>query len=114
MNKIDALEKSVEMWRWLAEDGLRQKIDWPGHTGDRMPISCCYLCRYTMDLREDCTSCPMYGHWPDEVHICHEGDSAYNQWESDVEYNISTERRAEIASELAEAMEQRLEELKNE
>lgn len=53
MTKIEAVRKSAEKWRAVA-NGDRERID-----------ECCALCRYVVSMAQaDCINCPMFGRWP--------------------------------------------------
>ena len=76
LTKKKALDISIELWEWLAEDGSRRKSDWPGwgkYGGMRADCPLCEytsraehrdqisLCRYTC-LLKGCYSLS-YGRW---------------------------------------------------
>ena len=63
LTRQQAIDKSIELWKWLAETG-KEKEDYPWPRG-KQPIDGCYLCEYALQVedREDgedaCSYCPL-------------------------------------------------------
>ncbi len=79
MNREEAVEKSIELWTWLAETGLK-KSKWPGWDEGQV-ISQCFLCEYSANENRDvdCSVCPYFKHFG---HKCFIIRSAYDKWEN--------------------------------
>ncbi len=72
--QIEAVEKTVVMWRLLATDPELTKSDilklkWPKET----PENECFLCKYYFSTPEGCGACPLY-----HSNACFSG--AYRDW----------------------------------
>lgn len=83
LTERQAVEKSIELWTWLAETG-KNKNDWPKWEcmGGQYPdvMSHCFLCEYNDrnggDYPENCFFCPYYA----EYGSCKEGKSPFSKW----------------------------------
>lgn len=90
MTSKEALEKSIELWEWLAEDGRRGKCSPGSPVLIEKPISGCYLCDFTTGgsnkrvLTVDCTLCPMKDRWwgidGKLCEVCFIANSIYDKW----------------------------------
>ena len=49
LTKKRAIEKSIELWEWLAETGEEWKKEWSGWDGAKA-FNDCFLCEYTLGL----------------------------------------------------------------
>lgn len=81
LTRAGAIGGSVELWTWLAEDGGREKKDWPGWKYHGKVIAHCFLCQYDLRNRVShdiagCPECPYYqrfGH-------CNTNQKPYARW----------------------------------
>lgn len=89
MNKVEAVRKSVEMWKELAKTGSWKKTK--VYSGKNEGSFCCYLCDYaTLKARRSvyptCQFCPLTNLLPKEEkklsleQICGSTYSPYNYW----------------------------------
>ena len=83
MSDKEVLDKTIEMWEELAEDGSRRKQDWPGWDGilDAGPVRYhCLLCdKYRENCSEEpCAKCPYYQTFGRK---CFEGTEPFSKWE---------------------------------
>ncbi|KKM04728.1 hypothetical protein LCGC14_1761280 [marine sediment metagenome] len=72
MTKTEAIDRTIELWTWLAETGERHKGDWPGwkrHGGEYdLAGSDCFLCKHSLrgQFTPHCTTyclyCLKFGH----------------------------------------------------
>ena len=78
MNRKEAVEKSIELWTWLAETG-KEKFEWEGL--DRHLISDCFLCEFTSpgNVFSNCNRCPYYEEFGG---VCFKSKSVYDKWEN--------------------------------
>lgn len=77
MDAIEALERTLELWEWLAATGSRDKQNWPGWKQVKQSVLFhCYLCEYT---RGKCQKCPLYGKW-DGALTCTTKDAPFDNW----------------------------------
>ena len=92
LTKLEALEKSLAMWEWMAETGSKDKYEYFDYLKSKgidtgvIPMFCCYLCEYQNQrypfffvnslCGKDCLV-----HWTDKCnkHCCDEG-SPYGLW----------------------------------
>jgi len=113
MTKRQALEWTVEMWRWLAKNPGKDKNDYLAlHKPTTRWNSECALCQYTVEhsstKRRDCSLCPLLKFWGkfirSEFDPCiHAGP--YARWCVDKSDSVA-------AREIANAAQRRLKELK--
>ena len=93
MTRIEALEKSLKMWKWLRDQAFKgnyyKKEDWFENIGEKRVCSSCYLCEYAKNNLDDlgkalCVKCPIE-EWRDSKKIletprCALESSPYHQW----------------------------------
>jgi hypothetical protein len=87
MNTREALEKSILLWDWLADNPGEHKHDglFALFPGEPRPLNNCFLCESVSYVDDDgyeatdCTRCPV---WPNPYHLsnCEEIDSPYSIW----------------------------------
>ncbi len=62
MTKTEAIDRTIELWTWLAETGKEDKEDWNGWgwNGGKYSnnINKCFLCDFAYDFDVDCPLCP--------------------------------------------------------
>ena len=80
LTERQAIEKSIELWEWLAETG-EDKDDWLGWKRNGGKYSGhisgdCFLCEYTKRL--SCTECPYNLHYK---YVCQWDNTPYANWE---------------------------------
>ncbi len=84
LTKKEAIDISIELWRWLAKTGANHKSKWPGWKKYGRIQNDCPLCEYTLFLsegnrigiHESCTDCPYaasFGH-------CLSTTNPYRRW----------------------------------
>lgn len=81
MDKVEAVEKTVKMWEWLAADSGRNKWKYFGEFGitDRPKRDDCYLCEAFGQIGhrgEACFDCPLY----EAGEHCFRNGSAFRNW----------------------------------
>ena len=94
LSELEAIDQSIELWKWLAEDGSRIKDGWPGWRQRGYAKSLCPLCEYEsqrqeVELKKSCGYCPYnkrFGH-------CCDFGSPYRAWE----HSSSDSERVEYA-----------------
>ena len=66
MNRKEAIDKSVKIWRYLAETGAEDKVKAYSNLKLETDRYLCPLCVFIGEIGEEpsCTNCPMYGLWP--------------------------------------------------
>lgn len=67
MTEREAVEKSLELWEWLAETGAN-KMSWPKRNEFTPPGYDCFLCDYIASTPHvigwiDCKKCPLVDTW---------------------------------------------------
>ncbi len=91
MSKLEALQKTVEMWDWLAENPRKRKADYIRLHQLKAPSYCCELCQYVLNITDngsffdgDCKEhCPLYNLWGQdtiEACPCEMEGSPYQEW----------------------------------
>ena len=82
-----ALEKSIEMWEWLAEHPHKEKLDYFADKNiGEIPWADCYLCEYCNTVQEEHTHCEMCpvdwtGNGNYEARYrCEHSNSPYKAW----------------------------------
>ncbi len=89
MTKRECLEKTIELWDWLAADRDRYKSNWPGFNGNTETLSRCYCCQYARDQEPegmfalDCSFCPLIGYawsYDGKRAPCTLGEAPYEKW----------------------------------
>ncbi len=63
MTKIEALRRSVRLWRWLSSKKGRRKFEWFNkyYPNEIVPDAGCYLCHlYDTDPNYHCENCPLF------------------------------------------------------
>lgn len=84
MTAREAVEKTKEMWAWLAETG-RDKADYFATIGipvKEIPINGCWLCQSAV---RGCYDCPLFGLWVEDgrgIETCEAFKSPYEMWAS--------------------------------
>lgn len=60
-----AIDISIRLWTWMAEDGTREKGNWPGWKRIGPLDNECALCEYAFnaDIKGRCTACPYREHF---------------------------------------------------
>ena len=108
ITKREALEKTAAMWRWLSQDGRREKSDYPGlREEEHYPINECYCCQYAEEHNagsDPCMSCPLSSLWPIYCINC---TSPYAEW-SEARNRNEFDNAEKYALEIALAAEEEL------
>jgi len=84
LTERQAIEKSIELWEWLAKTGSEHKIDWDGWEENEEITDDCFLCEYAVQksgtdyLDERCLVCPYYRKYG---YKCFEDSSSYCAWD---------------------------------
>jgi len=76
ITKVEALQRTIELWEWLAQTGNETKWDWPGWGKYQRVENNCFLCQFA----ERCALCPLYRHWG-RATLCTDNNSPYFLWE---------------------------------
>ena len=90
LTERQAIEKSIELWEWLAETGSYWKDDWDGWEEDVEITDECFLCEYAVQesgtayLDKRCLVCPYYGKYGFK---CVNGCSPYCAWDDADDYD---------------------------
>ncbi len=81
LTRRQAIDKSIELWEWLAETG-KEKKDYPWE--GKVPTVECYLCEFTHGHREyvralieTCRKCPYVEQYS---RACQALDTTYYKW----------------------------------
>ena len=59
LTKKEAIKRHRELWGWLAENPMKDKLDWPGWERYDAALNDCFLCEYTSDKFSKCEHCPV-------------------------------------------------------
>lgn len=97
MTKLEALQKSLEMWTWLRDQAREgkyyRKEDWFEVTKNRYVSCWCYLCEYAEEVTSvgyTCANCPIQDWEEDEYeeifcpNPCCQETSPFLQWSKDI------------------------------
>ena len=89
MSGEEALDKTIEMWEWIADNGSRRKDAWPGWDGilDAGNVEAlCLLCdKYReMSSVKSCAKCPYYQTFG---HKCFERTEPFSMWKDASDYD---------------------------
>ena len=106
VNKVEAVEKTVRMWEWLACNPSRYKRKYFEEFGitDRPRKDDCYLCDAFREMefrRNGCPGCPLY----EAGEHCFEKSSAFYMW-----MTASSEVRSDSAQKIVDICKRWLEE----
>lgn len=115
LTKRKALEKTIEMWSWLAENPDKDKEDFFEFKNiSNIPYSECYCCEFD-GIWGNCRNCPIINWNYDAdnnmivVDRCTNSGSAYGIWRSAI---VSTKTKQQAARRIAELAELELNKLK--
>ena len=115
LTKRKALEKTIEMWSWLAEHPDKDKEDFFEFKNiSNIPYSECYCCEFD-GIWGNCRNCPIINWNYDAdnnmvvVDRCTNSGSAYGIWRSAI---VSTKTKQQAARRIAELAELELNKLK--
>ena len=63
--ELEAIDTTIELWKWMHKTGSSLKFEWPGFEGKDMESSC-PLCQYAVEKSREivksvarCNCCPM-------------------------------------------------------
>lgn len=94
LSRRDALEITMEMWDWLAENPEKTKADWLDLQESRIPQldQQCACCEFTIDrtssqTHRQCVKCPLQSLWGNTRDAC-----ANNQWSPYLVYILKGSR----------------------
>ena len=66
LTKKEAIKRHRELWGWLAENPMKDKLDWPGWERYDAPLNGCFLCEYALKSKKNdsnrlniCDYCPV-------------------------------------------------------
>lgn len=100
MTKVEALEKSIEMWKWMRDEMMegrvRVKEDWFEKISDPYGFYCdSYLCHYAIEqsdivFERTCDRCIIR-----EWKHCSDIDSPYEQWRRNINQYLQKENYEE-------------------
>jgi len=114
LTKRKALEKTIEMWSWLAENPDKDKEDFFEFKNiSNIPYSECYCCEFD-GIWGNCRNCPIINWNYDAdnnmvvVDRCTNSGSAYGIWRSAI---VSTKTKQQAARRIAELAELELNKL---
>lgn len=83
MNKKEALEKAIKVWKTLAANPGMTKEEAYGVLNLNMDMNYCSLCEYSSDLKSrfavDCRKCPVWGNTGGRA-LCECRGSPYRKW----------------------------------
>ena len=119
---LEALEKSLEMWKWIASNPEKDKLDYLDSIGVsdiEMPQNCCYLCELCLEETKDsrgvdrgfvihCEDCPVI--WgvgkQDKVDsiYCEYSSSPYKQWGKAKDLESKSRYASEVADRIQSAI----------
>lgn len=60
LTKKEAIKRHRELWGWLAENPMKDKLDWPGWERYDAALNDCFLCEYTSNKFSKCEHCPVW------------------------------------------------------
>lgn len=76
MTRKEAIERSIELWTWLAETG-KQKREWPEWEKYEEQRRHCFLCEYSLvEWNTGCSACPYY----EQFGLCYAKNAPFNKW----------------------------------
>lgn len=79
LTREEAIKRHREMWKWLAENPMKKKADWPGWSKAGYAENHCFCCEYVKYFSTDgCKSCPVV--WQDTPACVYE-NSFYRKWQ---------------------------------
>ena len=92
LTEEQAIDRSIDLWKWLAETG-GEKEDWPGWSKYDRIASDCFLCEYDFGNRRitycpQCHTCPYYEKYG---YSCYDSGKPYSRWEDAVEDGEDTD-----------------------
>jgi hypothetical protein len=112
MDTREALEKSIVLWDWLADNPGKSKISAIDtcYPNEPPPLYNCFLCesvKYKQSNQNwaDCTQCPVWPTVDEDDGGCEANDSPYQAW-------VDDHRNAAAARAVANLCRKALEELK--
>jgi len=114
LSEIDALEITRDMWNWLSQDLNRTKHQWIKEFQPhllwklRNECACCSYAYQVDSMLQDCTKCPLRGHWGSTTTACNKDGADYTVWYDDKNCDIIRIRAAEN---IARAASKRISEL---
>ena len=73
LTEKQAIDISIELWTWLAEDGSRIRWQWPGWIKYGSMSAGCSLCEYSC---RNCNNCPYYS----KIGWCYKPGRPYYRW----------------------------------
>ena len=66
LTKKEAIKRHRELWGWLAENPMKDKLDWPGWERYDVALNDCFLCEYALKSQKNdsnglsrCDYCPV-------------------------------------------------------
>jgi len=66
LTKEEAIKRHRELWAWLAENPMKDKLDWPGWKRYDVALNDCFLCEYALKSPKNdfnglsiCDYCPV-------------------------------------------------------
>lgn len=66
LTKKEAIKRHRELWAWLAENPMKDKLDWPGWERYNAALNGCFLCEYALKSKKNdsnrlniCDYCPV-------------------------------------------------------
>lgn len=59
LTKKEAIKRHRELWGWLAENPMKDELDWPGWERYDAALNDCFLCEYTSNKYSKCEHCPV-------------------------------------------------------
>lgn len=66
LTKKEAIKRHRELWGWLAENPMKDKLDWPGWERYDAALNGCFLCEYALKSKKNdsnrlniCDYCPV-------------------------------------------------------
>ncbi len=107
LTKKEALEKTIEMWTWLAEHPEAEKKDYFKENNiSNRPICDCYCCQYALEInaKSRCRYCPA---WFD-TNGCYVDNSPYFKWRYEKD---SKSKRTKYALEIVALAKEKIKEL---
>ena len=112
LTKSEAIANHRKMWRWIAEETLKQKCKvekseyFKAHGITYVPLTLCYCCEYILDAGV-CPDCLI--EWGGEYGTCLDRDNRYDHkglyalWKRETNYI----KAAELAKKIAELPERK-------
>ena len=104
LTKEEAIKRHRELWAWLAENPMKDKLDWPGWKRYDVALNDCFLCEYALKSPKNdfnglsiCDYCPVEF---DAIEDCPKGTVGYclgglfSRWDMAIE----PKERSRIAS----------------